>query len=179
MPPWPASCLPSRSERAGARLAGWPHEGGHDPTGAAARRSRIHDSAVCSGDRSLGSSHLTVHGATDRAIAAGFATVNIAKEYSSPDLNRRNRAFDSDWSHHDQPRDAQITIDKIRQLPRRSKIGDLGYDALSIVIIDCANDESQIEIVSAPPAPQPADICSYASMIGRLARTRAARFEDL
>jgi hypothetical protein len=36
----------------------------------------------------LNSSHLTVHGATDHAIAAGFAMVNLASRYLSPDRNR-------------------------------------------------------------------------------------------
>jgi hypothetical protein len=127
----------------------------------------------------LNSSHLTVHGATDQAIAAGFAMVNLAKSYLSPDLNKKHRADDPQWSHHNQPKDAQITIDKIRQLPRRSKTGDLGYDALCIVVIDCANDGSQVKLISTPPAPQAADIDSYNSMINRLVHTYATRFKDL
>jgi hypothetical protein len=71
----------------------------------------------------LNSSHLTVHGASDQAIAAGFAMVNIAERYLSPDLNKRNRADDPEWSTHDQPRDARLVVDKIRQLPKRSKTG--------------------------------------------------------
>ena len=37
----------------------------------------------------LNSSHLTVHGASEQAIAAGFVMVNIAERYLSPDLNKR------------------------------------------------------------------------------------------
>ena len=48
----------------------------------------------------LNSSHLTVHGATDQAIAAGFAMVNIAGQYLSPDLNKKNRSTDPQWSLH-------------------------------------------------------------------------------
>ena len=59
---------------------------------------RLHDE--------LNSSHLTVHGATDQAIAAGFAMVNLATRYLSPDLNKRNRVSDPVWSSHDQPRDS-------------------------------------------------------------------------
>ncbi|MBN8907148.1 MAG: hypothetical protein J0H99_11110, partial [Rhodospirillales bacterium] len=72
----------------------------------------------------LNSSHLTVHGATDHAIAAGFAMVNLAEEYLSPDLNKQPGLATPIWSRHRQPRDAELAIDKIRQLPRRAKTGD-------------------------------------------------------
>lgn len=127
----------------------------------------------------LNSSHLTVHGATDQAIAAGFAMVNIASRYLSPDLNKKNRQTEPEWSVHRQPRDAELAVDKIRQLPKRSKTGDTGYDALAIVVIDCANDGSPTGLVASPPAPQPGDIYHYASMIDRLAHIYATRFKDL
>lgn len=127
----------------------------------------------------LNSSHLTVHGATDQAIAAGFAMVNIASRYLSPDLNKKNRQTEPEWSVHRQPRDAELAVDKIRQLPKRSKTGDTGYDALAIVVIDCVNDGSPTGLVTSPPAPQPGDIYHYASMIDRLAHIYATRFKDL
>jgi hypothetical protein len=127
----------------------------------------------------LNSSHLTVHGATDQAIAAAFTMVNIAERYLSPDLNKRNFPADPEWSRHNQPRDATLAVDKIRQLPKRSKPGDTGYDALSIVVVDCANDGSPIKLVETPPAPQRGDIYAYASMIDRLSHIYATRFKDL
>lgn len=127
----------------------------------------------------LNSSHSTVHAATDQAIAAGFAMVNIASKYLSPDLNKKNRATDPEWSMHNQPRDAILACEKIRQLPRRSKTGAFGYDALAIVIVDCINDGSQVKLVSESPAPQPSDIYHYASMIDRLGHIYATRFKDL
>jgi hypothetical protein len=86
---------------------------------------------------------------------------------------------DPEWSDHDQPRDAGLAIDKVRQLPRRSKPGDVGYDAVAIVVIDCPNDGSAVKLVETPPAPQPGDIYHYASMIDRLAHTYATRFSEL
>lgn len=127
----------------------------------------------------LNSSHLTVHGATDQAIAAGFVMVNISERYLSPDLNKRHRATDQEWSEHNQPRDAGLAVEKIRQLPKRSKTGDTGYDALAIVVVDCPNDGSPVKLVSRPPAPQPGDIYHYAAMIDRLAHIYATRFKDL
>jgi hypothetical protein len=127
----------------------------------------------------LNSSHLTVHGASDQAIAAGFVMVNVASRYLSPDLNKKNRAADPQWSVHDQPRDAGLAVDKVRQLPKRSKPGDTGYDALAIVVVDCANDGSPVRLFTAPPAPATGDIFHYASMIDRLGHVYATRFKDL
>ena len=127
----------------------------------------------------LNSSHLTVHGASDQAIAVGFTMVNVASNYLSPDLNKKNRATDPHWSTHRQPRDAQLAIDKIKQLPRRAKVGDVGYDALSIVVIDMPNDGSPVGLVNGPPAPQQGDIHHYDTMIARLAALYATRFKDL
>lgn len=127
----------------------------------------------------LNSSHLTVHGASDQAIAAGFAMVNAAPRYLSPDLNKQNRPTDPEWSAHRQPRDASLAIDKIRQLPKRSKPGDVGYDALAIVLVDMPNDDSPVKLVETPPAPQPGEIYHYASMIERLSHTYTTRFGDL
>jgi hypothetical protein len=127
----------------------------------------------------LNSSHLTVHGASDQAIAAGFVMVNIAGCYLSPDLNKKNRAVDPEWNQHDQPRDARLAVEKVRQLPRRSKTGDTGYDALATIVVDCRNDGTPVHLVDTPPAPQPGDIYHYASMIDRLAHLYATRFKDL
>ena len=127
----------------------------------------------------LNSSHLTVHGSSDQAIAVGFAMVNLAERYLSPDLNKKERAANPEWSLHKQPRDAQLAINKIKQLPRRSKAGDTGYDALSIVVIDMPNDGSPVRLVKGSPAPPPGDIYEYDSMISRLSGIYATRFKDL
>jgi hypothetical protein len=127
----------------------------------------------------LNSSHLTVHGASDQAIAAGFVMINIADEYLSPDLNKKNRATDPEWSRHRQPKDARIAIDKVRQLPKRAKTGDTGYDALAIVVVDFVNDGRGVRLVDSPPAPQAGDIYEYASMIDRLGHIYSTRFRDL
>lgn len=127
----------------------------------------------------LNSSHLTVHGATDQAIAAGFVMVNLAEHYLSPDLNKANRAGGPEWSRHAQPRDAGLAVDKVRQLPKRSKPGDTGYDALAIVVVDCPNDGSAVRLITDPPAPPSGDIFHYVSMIDRLGHVYATRFKDL
>jgi hypothetical protein len=127
----------------------------------------------------LNSSHLTVHGANDQAIAAAFTMVNVAENYLSPDRNKKNRSSDPEWSQHKQPRDAQLAINKIGQLPRRSKVGDVGYDAISIVAVNMSNDGSAVRLVEGPPAPPSGDIYNYESMIARLSNIYATRFKDL
>jgi hypothetical protein len=127
----------------------------------------------------LNSSHLTVHGATEQAIAAGFVMVNIAGRYVSPDRNKKILASDHDWSVHRQPRAAQLVVDKVKQLPKRAGVVGAGYDALAIVVVDAANDGSPIRLISSPPAPQAGDIYDYASMIDRTAHIYATRFKDL
>jgi hypothetical protein len=127
----------------------------------------------------LNSSHLTVHGASEQAIAVGFTMVNVAERYLSPDLNKRNRPTDPEWSAHRQPRDASLAINKIKQLPRRAKPGDVGYDALAIVVVDFPNDGSPVRLIEREPAPQAGEIYHYDSMISRLSATYATRFKDL
>lgn len=127
----------------------------------------------------LNSSHLTVHGASDEAIAVAFTMVNAAELYLSPDLNKKNRPSDPEWSRHKQPRDAQLAIDKIKQLPRRSRVGDVGYDAISIVVIDMSNDGSPVLLVETSPSPPKGDIYNYEGMISRLSGIYATRFKDL
>lgn len=127
----------------------------------------------------LNSSHSTIHGSSEQAIAVGFTMVNIADEYLSPDLNKKNRVTDPQWSHHNQPRDAGLAVEKIKQLPRRAKVGDVGYDALSIVLVEMRNDGSPVTLVQTPPAPQPGDIYDYETMLARLSGIYATRFKDL
>ena len=127
----------------------------------------------------LNSSHLTVHGASDQAIAAGFAMVNASEFYLSPDKNRLNPSDARRWSNHNQPRDATLAVDKVRQLPRRRGAGETGYDALAITVISCRNDGSPVALIDTPPAPSPSDIYHYSAMIERVANLYATRFKDL
>lgn len=127
----------------------------------------------------LNSSHLTVHGATEQAIAAGFGMVNIAPNFLSPILNKRNYPGELEWSKHKQPRAASITVEKLEKLPRRSKTSGTGYDAFAIVVVDCTNDGTPVELVETPPAPAAGSIFHYDTMIERLSNAYSTRFKDL
>lgn len=127
----------------------------------------------------LNSSHLTIHGSTDEAIAAGFAMVNVADTFVSPDLNRGGTDRPDDVSIHRQPRDAGLAVEKIRQIPRRSRTGDMGFDALGLLVVDLRNDGTPMSLWDRPPAPEPGDVLHYGNLIERLANLYATRYAHL
>src|SRR5207237_321535 len=125
----------------------------------------------------LNSSHLTIHGSSDIAIAAAFVMINAATEFVSSDRNKkkfsRSRAV---VSKHNQPKVTERVIEKIREMPRRSALGEVGFDAVGIVVVDSRNDGTPVSIVEQQPAPAPGDIYHYESMIRRMTQTYEARF---
>ena len=127
----------------------------------------------------LNSSHQTIHGAHDSAIAAGLAMVNIADRFLSPGRNQRLKTEGPHWTNHKQPFATAIAIDKVKQLPRRSQTGTPGYDALGIVVIDCANDGSPVSLHSKAPAPQVGDNYHYVTMLDRLRGIYDTRFAQI
>ncbi|PYF13154.1 hypothetical protein C8J30_101541 [Rhodobacter viridis] len=123
----------------------------------------------------LNSSHLTIHGATDEAIAVGLVVVNFADSFISP-----GKAPDASGARpfniHRQPGVTERVLEKVGELPRRSATGREGFDALAAVLVDCRNDGHPVSLVTAPPAPQPGDNLYYDSMILRIAQLYATRF---
>ncbi len=128
----------------------------------------------------LNSSHLTIHGDTDQAIAVGLAMVNVAPTFVSPLRNPWPiGTLPTIVNKHKQPKDAENTIAKVRQLPRRLAPGQRGFDALGVLVLSCRNDESAVEAVVEAPAPQPGDTFHYDSLIERIDTIYAARFGSL
>ncbi len=127
----------------------------------------------------LNSSHATIHGAANHAIAAGFVMINTAPRFLSPDLNKANRVSQPQFSDNRQPSSTTMTIEKIRKLPRRSGPVSAGFDALAIILLDCANDGSPAGIMTSPPAPQAGDIYEYGQMLARLCSLYGSHFSHL
>jgi hypothetical protein len=128
----------------------------------------------------LNSSHLAVHGSADFAIAAGFAVVNMAATFLSPGLNH----FDISTrkpkiNKHRQPSDTDRTIEKIKEIPRRTQSGTEGFDALGIVVVEMKNDGSPVSVVTSAPAPRPGDPWHYDAMIHRIASLYASKFGNV
>lgn len=126
---------------------------------------RLHDE--------LDSSHLAIHGAADRAIAAGYVLVNGADRYLRPDKGV------GIWATHKQPQDTQRVVDKISQIRRRAKVGDKGFDAIGLTVLSIANDGSPVSVVRSAPAPAPGDNFHYDMMINRIVDAYGARFSHL
>ncbi|BDG02824.1 hypothetical protein [Anaeromyxobacter oryzae] len=109
----------------------------------------------------LNSSHATIHGNSDKAIAVGFVMVNMAAVFRSPTAR--------ELSKHRQPDVTEKVIEKVKQLPRRASPKEDGFDAMAIVVVRCQNDRTPVELVTDAPAPQPGDIFHYDAMVQRLA----------
>lgn len=135
----------------------------------------------------LNSSHLTIHGDTDSAIAAGLAIINVSDSFVSPTRNHWTigGSVATLVSEHKQPKEAELTLAKVLQLPRRSSTGGVGFDALAAVMVKVANDATSmsagtpVEIVLSPPAPRSGDPLNYDSFIERIEAIYAARWGNI
>ena len=129
----------------------------------------------------LTSSHQTIHGDNESAIAAGLVLINGAATFVSPNLNKHNLdRVTPVVSRHRQPADAEKVVSGLRDIQRRSAPSDAGFDALGVVVVNCRNDGSPIALVTAhPPAPTPADDFDYARFVDRVAHLYATRFSHL
>ena len=128
----------------------------------------------------LNSSHLTVHGSAPGAIAAAFVMINISRTFISPDRNKFSLAVTPPHvTRHVQPKAAESVLEKVREMPRRSRSAEEGFDAIGIVLVDCKNDGSPIEIASAPPAPKPTDDDYYDQMVRRIRQHYEVNFSGI
>jgi hypothetical protein len=118
----------------------------------------------------LNSSHLCVHGASKSALAIGYVQVNNSDSFISSVKNDHSLSENPIvWSMHRQPQDTLRVMDKVAEIPRRSKSSEVGFDGLGISVLSFKNDLGPVSIVSARPAPQPGDSFHYGSMIVRMA----------
>lgn len=125
----------------------------------------------------LNSSHLIVHAASHDSLAVGFAMINAADTFVSPDLNRGVSYGDATQvSRHRQPHAAAHSVGRVESLPRRAGPTGVGYDGLAIVVVDLPNDGSPVRLVESAPAPPPASPYHYESMISRVAHEYENRF---
>lgn len=128
----------------------------------------------------LNSSHMTIHGAAEQAIAAGLVMINASASFISPGRNKRNLAKSRPAvTSHKQPEAAAGVIAKIREMHRRTRPQDEGFDAIGIVVIDAKNDGSPIQLVTLPPAPTSADDYHYDQMIRRIRQKYEVIFANI
>jgi len=114
----------------------------------------------------LNSSHTIVHAAYPDAVAAGLVVVNIAARFASP---TRQHGPDAplEVTEHRSPHCAADLIEHLRKLPIAQRLGDYGFDALAIIVVDCDN-LGPARLHDAAPAPQPGDPLHYATCLQRI-----------
>lgn len=128
----------------------------------------------------LNSSHLAIHGNSPHTIAAGLAMVNCADTFISPTLNDFDLSGQPPRvSKHKQPRDAASVVEKLRELPRRSRDGEEGYDVFAILAVDCKNDGTPVTLVTEPPAPQAGDVDHYDMAVHRLVQLYEQKYRNI
>lgn len=135
---------------------------------------RLHDE--------LNSSHLAIHGSSSSAIAIGFVQLNNSDSFISSNpknVDRIMAGLEPEVTVHKQPNASLRVLEMLAQLPRRSGNGQVGFDALGVVVIDFKNDGGPVNLVTASPAPQPGDAFHYGSMIIRMANEYDARFSTM
>lgn len=128
----------------------------------------------------LNSSHLAIHGNSPHTIAAGLAMVNAAETFISPGMNDFDLSSTPPHiSNHKQPKDAASVVEKLRELPRRSRDGEEGYDAFAILVVECRNDGTPVTIVTDPPAPQAGDVDHYEMAVHRLVQLYEQKYRHI
>lgn len=129
----------------------------------------------------LNSSHLTIHGNSQMAIAAGFVMINAATRFLSSDMNKfpQEGTGHRNWSAHKQPSAMERAVDKVTQLPRRASTAEQGFDSLAIVLVNLANDGSACTVHHGKPAPEGADPHHYEQSIRRIAHLYHSRFPTI
>ena len=124
----------------------------------------------------LASSFQTIHGDTNRAVAAAFVMINCADSFVSPDRNRKRiRGGRVVINTHRQPDAAAKVLEKVMKLLRRSDERESGFDAVGVTMVRCCNDRSPITIDETANASLP-KIVSYGEFIHRLTHLYATKF---
>jgi hypothetical protein len=128
---------------------------------------RLHDE--------LDSSHQTTHGNSERALAVGFVIVNAGETFRSSDMNKFDLAqMPAKTNRHNQPADAIRVIDKVKEIRRRSGGSTTGFDAVGVMVVDFANDDSPMRLLDSPDPG-----FRYEDMVQRVAHEYAATFSRL
>lgn len=128
----------------------------------------------------LNSSHLCVHGASQRALAIGYVQVNNAAEFISSVTNNYSLdVYPVRTTQHHQPDDTLRVIRKVAEIPRRSASSEVGFDGVGVTVLDFKNDGGPVRLVEGPPAPGSGDTFHYASMIVRMANEYDTRFASI
>ncbi len=124
----------------------------------------------------LNSSHTIVHAAFPNAIATGVVVVNIADKFASPLRQDQNsKKSPVHFTEHDVPRCAADMIGHLRNLRLASSVDEYGFDALTIIVVECDN-VGPAKLWTQPPAPQPGDPLHYETYLRTICEAYESRF---
>ena len=129
----------------------------------------------------LTSSYQTIQGDTADAIAVGLVMINLGSSFISPGKNKREKSLDSpEINQHKQPHAALSVFNKIKELARRTNVTSSGFDALGVILVNCANDGSDISTSSHFEDSLVIDPnFTYSKMIERMSHIYSTRFANL
>ena len=83
-------------------------------------------------------------------------------------------------NEHRQPYASKRVFEKVKELPRRSKQEDSGYDAIGVVLIGSRNDGTEVVLHQDFGDGTPLDtMLTYQKMIERISALYASRFKSL
>lgn len=127
----------------------------------------------------LDARQLAARRASATCITAALAMVNAAEIFRSSGQNKVDLSDrPARVTRHRQPDACASAVARIKELPARGRLGDQGFDAVGIVVVDCANDGSAVRLVKGAPAPPPNDLFHYESMVRRIAQWYEHRFAN-
>lgn len=129
----------------------------------------------------LTASFQTIHGDTEAAIAAGIVMVNTALDFISSDRNGFDLTKYPPIITTHKAGQAQKTISGMREIQRRSRTSDSGFDGMGILLLDCKNDGvTPVTVQTMDPKFLPvSDDFNYRRFIERLAQLYTTRFGNL
>ena len=122
----------------------------------------------------LSSSHEIVHQGDTNAIAAGIVVINIAESFASP-LRQTSGEGPLEITQHRQPHVTADMIAHLRGLIMRDSVGEIGFDAFAIIVINCDN-LGPCTLHTDAPAPQSGDSHHYDTFVSRITEAYASRF---
>ncbi|WP_143500081.1 hypothetical protein [Pseudomonas sp. Irchel s3a10] len=129
----------------------------------------------------LTASFQTIHGDTESAIAAGIVMINMATEFISTDRNEFDLTkYPPNISTHKEGQ-AEKVITGMREIQRRSRPSDTGFDGMGILLLNCRNDGiTPVTVDTVEPRVLPLnDDFNYGRFIERLAHLYATRFSGI
>lgn len=108
--------------------------------------------------------------AAPQCITASYNLVNAAKQFVSPGNAGK-------VNEHSQPEDARLVVDMIaKAIPLTRHTKDLGYDAVGVTVIECANDGSPVVVCGGSAAPSNTEHVHYGRMMVSLCSEFRRRF---